>query len=229
MDVAILGLQLNVLELLTSQQSLPHLTLGAIQQSAGDNQQPIMDSLSECIMASKSVLGALLAMPAGSEQFLSNLEWVVFSWSLSFSARLDVLASGPCMAHLMQRLRRRLDFRHTLRQVLLRLESLVAPQEDGTGDRDVFYHFLKRARGVEAWYLRHTGLESLSTPGGIDASPSQVGSASCGAEIDRTLTANASQSGLVDSPNLSFSDYFPQEMLDVDFGMFLGMQDSDLF
>ena len=181
-------------------------------------------------MATKDVLSGFLAIPAGYEHFLLNLEWVVLSWSLSFSARVDVLASSPDIAHVAERARRRLDFRYTLRQVILRLESLASAHEDGTGDRDVFYHFLKRARGIEAWYLRHTGLDSLSTSGSDGAAASNVGTTSSRRlAVASASTISPSESGHTASGDLSFADFFPQEMQDVDYGMFLGMQDFDLF
>lgn len=228
---AVIGLQLNVLELLMSQKSLLGFPPGAglLQQSLADKPQSVTDSLSECILVSKYVTSTLLAMPPGYEKFLSNLEWIVLSWGLSVSARLDVLAGSSPISHLTKHLRRHLDFRHTLRQILLRLQSLVTPQEDSTGDRDIFYHFLKRARGIEAWYLRHTGLESLSTPGNSDVSASHADDASSCAEVDPPLTGNVAESVNTGSGGFSFVDLVAEDMQEIDFGMFLGMQDSDLF
>ncbi|OIW35476.1 hypothetical protein CONLIGDRAFT_567048 [Coniochaeta ligniaria NRRL 30616] len=231
-DCPVLGLQLNVLELLLSQQSLPGLSAGGglLQQMLAEKPHSITDLLSESILASKSVISTLLASPPGYEKVLSNLEWIVLSWSLSLPARLDVLAASPPMSHLTRNLRRRLDFRHTLRQILLRLQSLVSPLEDSVGDRDIFYHFLRRARGVEAWYLRHSGLDSLLTPGSIDVATSHAGSASNrGAEANPTFPGNASEPGNLGTADLFFVDLVDEGMQDVDFGLFLGMQDFDLF
>jgi hypothetical protein len=228
--VAVLELQTNTLDLLISQQSVPHFPLRAIQQSVGDDSHRIMESLYGCLLAANPVTSRFLALPSGYEHFLSNLEWIMLSWSISFSARLDVLAGNPYLAQYSQLLRQRLDFRHTLRQVILRLESMMSPLEDGSGDRDVFFHFLKRARSVEAWYLRHTGLESLSTPGSVATAASQAGSTSreiTGAEP--VLLSHPSETGHVLAADMSFGDYFPQEIQDADFGMFLAMQDFDLF
>ncbi|KAH8910590.1 hypothetical protein BR93DRAFT_275940 [Coniochaeta sp. PMI_546] len=231
-DCPVIGLQLNVLELLMSQKSLLGFPPGAglLQQSLADKPQSVTDSLSECILVSKSVTSTLLAMPPGYEKFLSNLEWIVLSWGLSVSARLDVLAGSSSISHLTKHLRRHLDFRHTLRQILLRLQSLVTPQEDSTGDRDIFYHFLKRARGIEAWYLRHTGLESFSTPGSNDVATSHAGDASSrGAEVDPPVTGSTAESVNFGSGDFSFTDLVAEDLRDIDFGLFLGMQDSDLF
>lgn len=181
-------------------------------------------------MATKDVLSGFLVVPAGYEHFLLNLEWIVLSWSLSLSARVDVLASDPSMAHVSGRARRRLDFRYTLRQVSLRLESLASAHEDSTGDRDVFYQFLKRTRGIEAWYLRRTELDSLPTSGSDAAAASNAGTTiSRSVAVASASTIDPSESGHTTSNNLSFADFFPQETQDVDYGMFLGMQDFDLF
>ena len=219
-------MQLNVLELLISQKFLPVLpAVDLTHPSASIDPQSLVDSLSECISASKSVTSALLAMPSGYENSLTNHEWIVLSWSLSFSARIDILAGGQSIPHPAQNLRRRLEFRHTLRQVLLRLQSLVSPHEDSTGDRDVFYHFLKRARGIEAWYLRQTGISSLSTPASVDVGRDQVGSTGNTAGVDfPALAVNHSGPGLMASGDLSFAGFFAEDMQNVDYGLFLGGQ-----
>ncbi|KAK3312321.1 hypothetical protein B0H66DRAFT_396797 [Apodospora peruviana] len=224
-DCPVLQLQLNSLEVLISQKALPGFP-GRVQQRLYDSPQLVIDAISECISATKSVADSFLVLPLGYEHRLSNIEWIVLSWSISFSARLHVMAGHPATL----RLQRRLDFRHTLRQVTLRLQSLASPLEDSTGDRDVFYHFLRRGRIIESWYLRQTDLDSLSTPyNSIGISPDQINiDANNTAELNQTRALNVSSGldpGFGLNPgfeNVSFADFFAEEMRDPAFAMFLG-------
>jgi hypothetical protein len=182
------------------------------------------------MMASKSVPSTFLAMPSGYDHFFTNLEWIILSWSLSLSAKLDVVASGPRIAALTERSRRRLDFQYTLRQVNLRLEALVSPQQDSTGDRNVFYHFLKRARAIEAWYIRYTRLEVPPTPRSSDPALSNTGGATApSTAVHPVLDLNSTESEHPSFGDLSFADYLPQDMQDMNFGIFLGREDLGLF
>ncbi|KAB5530484.1 hypothetical protein GE09DRAFT_1228473 [Coniochaeta sp. 2T2.1] len=223
---AVLELLLNALELLVSQQSVPSMPPSITPHFVESNPQMI-ESLYECMSASKQVVTTFLAMPSGYEHYLSNFDWIVLSWSISSAAKLDVLAGSPQMLPHTKKLRQRLDFPHTLRQVILRLESVVSPGEDSTGDRDVFFHFLRRARGVEAWYLRHSGLDGLSTPGSSNAATSSVGNLNTAATNSTgEYTAGGRTDGQTD---FSFADLFPEGMEALNFGMFLGEQDFDSF
>ncbi|KAB5580928.1 hypothetical protein GE09DRAFT_1213369 [Coniochaeta sp. 2T2.1] len=225
-DCPVLELQLNTLELLVSQQSVPIIPTSITPRFVESNPQMI-ESLYECMSASKQVVTTFLVMPSGYEHYLSNLEWIVLSWSISSAAKLDVLAGSPQMLPHTKKLRQRLDFPHTLRQVILRLESVVSPGEDSTGDGDVFFHFLRRARGVEAWYLRHSGLYSLSTPGSSNAATSCVGNLNTAAtNATGEYTADGRTDGQTD---FSFADLFPEGMEALNFGIFLGEKDFDSF
>jgi len=231
-------MQLGILELFISQQSLPGFPLASssFQHTLGSNLQ-IVDSFAESVAASKSLINILLAMPPGQENILSNLEWIILSCGLSFSARFDVLAAAPRISHLTQHLRRSLGIRHTLRQVILRLESIVSLDEDSVGDRDTFYHFLQRAQAIEAWHLRQTEHSSLSTPTSINVTPSDGDDATQGMGKITSTTGliaavpigECSESGPGEFNGTSMPDFFTEVMQDTDFGLYLSSTNFDFF
>lgn len=206
---ATLLLQLSMLELLISQQSLPGFPLAlsaAFQQTLGGTRTT--DSFSESVSISKSLMNIFLAMPPGQERVLSNLGWIIFSCGLSFSVRFDVLMADPRTSHLTKHFRRCLDIRHTLRQVILRLESVVSPELDNNDDRDAFYHFLRRARATEAWHLRQLG--SAANPRPVDGGG--------GTELSAPVIID----GAFPGDSCEFSDlsplgFFAEEMQSLDF------------
>lgn len=176
-------------------------------------------------------------MAPGQENVLSNLEWIILSCGLSFSARFDVLAAAPRISHLTQHLRRSLDIRHTLRQVILRLESIVSLNEDSVGDRDTFYHFLQRAQAIEAWHLRQTEHSSLSTPTSINLTPTHgddttpgMGEVTSATEpIAPAPVGESSESGPGELNGFSMTDFFTENMQDTDFGLYLSSTNFDFF
>ena len=216
--LAVLGMQLSVLELLVSSHSSLGFPLGihTAQHLLEDNSQAVIDTISGSISATKSITSILLAAPARYETVFTNLEWVVLSCALSFSARLDVLTRGLRTCYLAQNLRQRLDFRHTLRQAILRLQSLATTEVDNGGDRDIFHHFLGRARAIDAWYLHRTGYTSLSTPVSMDAETAQERRTDA-AEVYGPPTTGASISGHIGFQDLSFGDFFAAEIQEMDF------------
>lgn len=227
-----------MLELFISQQSLPGfpLALSTFRQTLGSSPQTV-DSFSESVSASKSLINILLAMAPGQENFLSNLAWIMLSCSLSFSARFDVLAADPRISHLTQHVRRCLDIRHTLRQVILRLQSLVSPEEDSNGDRDTFYHFLRRAKAIEAWYIHQTGHSCPLTPTNIDATPihrdeTTQGTGDFTSAVELTASTpigESSESGSGKFSDLAMIDFFTEDMQGTDFGSYLYTTNFDLF
>ncbi|KAK3360505.1 hypothetical protein B0T25DRAFT_130868 [Lasiosphaeria hispida] len=203
-------LQLGMVELVISQRFLPGspfpVTLSASQEPRYSSAQ-VVDLFSDSILASKSLINILITMVPGQEKVLSNLGWITLSCALSFSARLSLLAGDNRISYLTKHLQRSLDIRHTLRQVILRLSSMVSPGEDSRGDRDTFYHFLRRAEAIEAWYLRQTARLPDSTLQGIGdftlALDSEV--------TDPVGGFMGSQTG--EMTDQSMMDFFSEEML----------------
>ncbi|KAK0639470.1 hypothetical protein B0T16DRAFT_244756 [Cercophora newfieldiana] len=194
-ECPMLLLQLGMLELVISQQSLPGFPLS----SKTETELQISEVFSESALASRSLLDIIITRTPGHEKALTNIEWISMSYALSFSARLDLLTTNHRMAHLTQQARRCLDFRHTLRQVILKLKGMVLPGVDHRGDHDTFTHFLKRAEIVQMWYSSQ--VESL--PSSRGATPS----------IQGTVVAEFSEVAreeLNESTDLFVADFFAE-------------------
>ena len=95
---------------------------------------------------------------------MTNMGWIMMSCGLSLAVRLDILAKDPRIAHMTQHLVRFLDIRHSLRQIILRLERAATPKRDKDDDPDAFTQLLRRARIIESWYLQQPGASSNSSP-----------------------------------------------------------------
>lgn len=190
-----------MLELVISQQSLPGSPLSA---GAVGSEAQVTGVFSDSVLAARSLLNILITMTPGQEKSLTNLEWVSLSYTFSFAARLDLLMADARVAHLTGHIRRLLDFRHTLRQIILRLKSLIAPGEDRTGDRDTFSHFLRRAEIVNVWYSRQT------QPPQQDSASSDVSATPADGEITVAEQARTYASGLGESTDLFALDFFTE-------------------
>ena len=224
---AVLGMQLSMLELLVPDHSSSGSELGihAVQQSLKESPDAIIETLSGSASASKSIISILLTAPEGYEIAFTNLEWVVLSCAMSFSARVDVMAQAPNIANKSQPLRRRLDFCHTLRQVILRLQIVASAEKDDNGDRDIFHHFLRRARAIESWYLRQTGNASLSTPGSADGAVTREDSAaSASASGPPPELPEPEYGGFQD---LLFDDFFATGMQNMDFDPYFDLTEAE--
>lgn len=221
--IAPILMQLNLLELLLSQSSPGGNTFGLDKfqniQSLAKNQPLLLDWLSTSMSAVRSLVGVILVLPPGEEDAVSNTEWIMLYCGLSMAVRLDLIAAHGSTSGATHHLRRFLDMPHTLRQIVLRLESATSPDLDATGDRDAFYHLASRARRLEEWYLECCSQAQLLETGGL-------------ADIHLsgdTKTSHSSNSGL---GSTAMSDYAigatqPQEgwgnSLNIDYGADVGL------
>lgn len=132
-----------------------------------------LEWLSERVFAVSPLINIIITLPAGGEVGMSNIEWITLYCAFSLAARLDVLAAHPSMCQSTQQIRGMLDMPHTLRQVVLRLESASGRDVDATGDRDAFFQLAQKASRLEEWYLEQmkscdSGPTSPGTSSGID-------------------------------------------------------------
>ncbi|KAI5464994.1 hypothetical protein BGZ63DRAFT_168442 [Mariannaea sp. PMI_226] len=148
-------LQIHILELLICQPSPDSLSIGPnsfrnVQGAA--NSTGLLDWLSQSISAAKNLINVLLLVPYGEEGVMPNLSWVCLYSTASLCVRLDLLAMNYDIGHL----RRILDLKDTLRQIVLRLESLSGVESSPEAPRNAFFHLSVRARHVERKYLSYT-------------------------------------------------------------------------
>ncbi|KAH8895798.1 hypothetical protein GQ53DRAFT_33184 [Thozetella sp. PMI_491] len=155
-------LQMNTLALQISQLCLPGFPFAAA--GLQDSGLQLLHWLSDSIYAAKSLVDTFLNISIRGEYTITNMEWIMCSCGLALAVRLDILAADPRMSSSTEHLRRFLDLRHVLKQVLLRLESAVLLLGESSREDDPMGQMLQRAKLVEAWYLRQTRTTSLSTP-----------------------------------------------------------------
>ncbi|TDZ74906.1 hypothetical protein CTRI78_v000322 [Colletotrichum trifolii] len=148
-DCPLLIPQLYTIQLCLNQLSLPDSPFGLHNPSS----QRMIQGLSESMVSAKNLVSVLLHTPPGQEVLFPNIIWVMLHCGFTLAARLDLQAADPRVGFMTEHLRQFSDIAHTVRQVVLRLESASSPDRDDRGDRDSFYHFSIRARRVEKWYL----------------------------------------------------------------------------
>ncbi|KAF4441526.1 cercosporin resistance [Fusarium acutatum] len=197
-------LQLHVLDLLICQPSPDGISYGpngfqSLQQ--GTDQSRLLDWLSQSMSAAKSLISVILLLPQGDEDTMPNIGWIMLYCAVSLSVRLDLVAAQPENAQTAGHLRRILDMPHTLRQIVLRMES-ASNSNPGDGESDPYFGLAKRARRIERWYLERCGpVESPevgSLFGSTETSPSNPFTADIG------LTPSSFQDpGLVPSVHIT--------------------------
>lgn len=171
-------MQLNLLDLLLSHSTPYGTPFGLDKLQGGEtsfDQTWLLDWLSESISAARSLISTVLVLPPGGEGAISNTEWIVVYCGLSLAARLDIMMARRNIPAMAQRLRVFLDMPNTLRQIVMRLESVAGSDVDATGDRGTFHHLAQRARRLEEWYLeRCTQHDQPDTPKGGGEAHSEV-------------------------------------------------------
>ncbi|KAF4956318.1 hypothetical protein FGADI_3895 [Fusarium gaditjirri] len=179
-------LQLHVLDLLICQPSPDGISYGpngfqSLQQGA--DQGRLLDWLSQSMSAAKSLISVILLLPQGDEDTMPNIGWIMLYCAVSLSVRLDLVAAQPENAQTAGHLRRILDMPHTLRQIVLRMES-ASNSNPGDGESDPYFGLARRARRIEKWYLERCGpVESPevgSLFGSTETSPSNPFTADIG-------------------------------------------------
>ncbi|KAF5512477.1 hypothetical protein CGCA056_v011638 [Colletotrichum aenigma] len=151
-DCPILVPQIHTIQLCLNQLSLPNAPF-ALHKPQNPSSQRLIQGLSESIVSAKSLVSILLHTPPDQEVYFPNIVWVMLHCGNTLAARLDLQAADPRISFMTEHLRQFSDIGHTIRQVVLRLESATSPDVDDRGDRDSFYHFLIRTKRVEKWHL----------------------------------------------------------------------------
>lgn len=224
-------MQLNLLELLLSQSTPSGGPFGMdrFSEPAGpvssctqapplgpaDNHTILVDWLSASMSAARSLFGAILTLPPDEEGTMSNVEWIAIQCALSLALRLDLFATYGHASEATRHLSRFLDIRHTLRQTVMRLESIVrryataadsdtGADIDAAGGKDGFRHLAQQARRLESWYLaqsdrarrlsvskgdeRSRGDEASRTSGHVPDARPQTMEQSNSLDLDSTMT-----------------------------------------
>ncbi|RKL05891.1 hypothetical protein BFJ71_g3038 [Fusarium oxysporum] len=161
-------LQIHILELLLSQSSPRGTSFGLDKfNNQFEHESSLIDWLSASMSAARSLISVILVMPQGEEIYMSNMGWIMMNCGLNLAVRLDLVAARGSISGSMQHLRRFLDMRHTLRQLVLRFEA--TPGQDAPLDHP-FYALAKRIRRLENWYLSQA--EHQTPDSSVSISPS---------------------------------------------------------
>ncbi|KAF5670077.1 cercosporin resistance protein [Fusarium heterosporum] len=144
-------LQIHILELLLSQSSPRGTAFGLDKfQNQFQDETSLMDWLSASMSAARSLISIISVMPQGEEMAMSNMGWIMMNCALNLAVRLDLIAAKGSISGFTQHLRRFLDMRYTLRQLVLRFEAI--PGLNAPLDHP-FHSLAKRLRRLEDWYL----------------------------------------------------------------------------
>jgi hypothetical protein len=148
-----------MLELLISNMSLPDPPQSFVKH---DSRQ-LVESMFNSISAAKTLLNIVFILPQGEEFGITNIGWICLLRALTLGCRLDVLAMQPDLAAPASHLRQFLDAPLCIRQIILRLDSLISKDGDIDGEKSPYFHMRKRIYAVQKWYEAATYRATLST------------------------------------------------------------------
>ncbi|KAF5707816.1 cercosporin resistance protein [Fusarium globosum] len=207
-------LQIHILELLLSQSSPRGTSFGLDKfNNQFEHESSLIDWLSASMSAARSLISVILVMPQGEEVYMSNMGWIMMNCGLNLAVRLDLVAARGSISGSMQHLRRFLDMRHTLRQLVLRFEA--TPGQDAPADHP-FYALAKRIRRLENWYLSQA--EHQTPDSSVSISPSVNDQSLLGVSTDASGMSVGSMP-FIASPWPMSSDWYQNP--DLDIGTFL--------
>jgi hypothetical protein len=148
-----------MLELLISNISLPDPPQSFVEH----NSPQLIEDMFRSISAAKSVLNIIFILPQGEEPGITNIGWICLLRALTLGCRLDVLAMHPDLTAAASHLRQFLDAPLCIRQIILRLDSLICKSEDTDGEKSPYFHMRKRIHAVQRWYEAATHRAATST------------------------------------------------------------------
>lgn len=108
------------------------------------------------LTAAKTLLHFYICLPLGCDAKFHNVGWVQLGFAVTLACKLVVAASEPSVHPHTADLCRALDISNTMRQCILRIQALITPAMDASGDRDVFFHYEKRLKRVQWWFESQT-------------------------------------------------------------------------
>ena len=156
--------------------------------------------LATVVTASRSLVSFFLNMTPGEEFVVTNMAWVMLSCGMSLAVRLDVLLKDPRIEPFAEHIGLFLDIRHSMRQLILRLESATAIYSSNDGSTEnTFRQFLTRARAIESWHGNQLSISpAMSMPGPRVPESAATGSTSSTSnyETDGGVTSGGFDIGL---------------------------------
>ncbi|KAF2756566.1 hypothetical protein EJ05DRAFT_502069 [Pseudovirgaria hyperparasitica] len=106
------------------------------------------------LLTANSFFKTFLSKSSDSKRVLTNFEATSTGFFLIVAPKMVVTATELGTAPEITAVLQDIDMDKILDQMLTQIECLVSDDVDFSGDRDIFYHFTKRIRGVKEWYNR---------------------------------------------------------------------------
>lgn len=119
-----------------------------------------LETLCAGLLTSKLFLDSYLSHPLREEMAFNNTEWVQLGFALIVATKFPVAGTAKFISRETMNPRRSLDISSMLQRCVLRTRALISPHLDDDGERDVFYHYEKRARALQCWFEK----QSLEQP-----------------------------------------------------------------
>lgn len=176
------------------------------------------------LASSKLLFDCYLTLPLRTEMAFNNTEWVQLGFALIVASRFSVAGTKKSVSHDTMSMRQSLDMSGVLKQSILRLGGLISPRSDINGERDVFYHYEKRARNLQCWFEKHCLKQPMLLPHDskrVSDSSSQIIAPFLqrrpeGNALDNTTEFSSLAEGLLPDQTLysQVPEYFPDDIID---------------
>lgn len=157
------------------------------------------------------------------------LDWRLIGWEVT--AKLSVIAAKQAFPHVNTSLTATLSASTVLTGYTQRMNALVSPTIDATGERDIFYYYKRRIGVIQSWYESQNFVLKQLSESCVQGDNSGKGPG------HRAIDENGSgyvegsetcdpQNSLQTLPEIAFSNdisgmgifpEFPSTMMDVDF------------
>ena len=223
-------MQLHTIELFLYQISLLNRNSGSENNTTCLSSWPLwrLEILRSGLASAKLLFDTDLSLPSRTEMTFNNTEWVQLGFALTVASKFSVAGKAQSVSAKTMSLRRSLDISGVLKQNILRTRALISSKLDADGERDVFFHYEKRAMTLQCW-LKKKLLEQpeLLTDGvhQFCENSSQLITPSLQMRTgDNTLNLCTQISDIDDglrsdqAHDLQMPDYFPEETMDGIFG-----------
>ena len=158
----------------------------------------------------------------------NNTEWVQLGFALTVASKFSVAGKAQSVSAKTMSLRRSLNILGVLKQTILRTRALISSNLDADGERDVFFHYEKRAMTLQCWLEKKLWEQPEILTDGVHQfceNSSQLITPSLQIQTgDNTLNLSTQISDIDDGlqsdqvHDLQMPDYFPEETMDGVFG-----------
>ncbi|KAJ5778799.1 hypothetical protein N7520_002045 [Penicillium odoratum] len=171
-----------------------------------------IDALRMGLVVSKTLLEFYISLPLRHDVAFNNAIWVQLGFAATLACKLSVAAMRPSVHPHTFDLCRAFDISKFLSRCILRIQALVTPDMDASGDRDVFYHYEKRLKRVQWWFGNRAlcGLNNDSSKHDIP-----LGESLSSSTVAESQYLDASQPPMeVFDPHLQWPGLFPDASID---------------